>query len=207
LFLRIIVCFGALIFVEASFREHRPAPTIAFGTIAILFNPVLPMDLPRKEWLLLDLATIAAFAVGLGFWLTELRRRVSITRTSTTTPTRLHMESSDKLFRDDLSSHEIKSMSNEELVLWSTRPRDSAAISAKRWMMLRVTCLVAATVYFSLSGIAAEYAHLTVFLFLLFGYEFAYYNLRQERAERDDTQARHAWFDRLKEFERRQNRK
>ena|SRR3990172_7017476 len=113
------------------------------------------------------------------------------------------MDTAEKLFRDDLSPAEIKSLTREELVLWTTRPRDDA-MSVRKWMLVRVALLIAATLYYAyVYRMAAEQSPLLLFLFC---YEFAYYNLRQEKAERDYSQDRALWFDRVKEFERNRSR-
>ncbi len=110
----------------------------------------------------------------------------------------------DKLFRDDLSEAEIKSLSREERIVWILRPTRSIVAGAKSWMLVRVTLLIAATLYYSYAHAMAEGQ--SPLLFLLACYEFAYYQLRKEKAVSEDAQARENYCERVKELRRNQSR-
>ena len=63
-FLRLIV-FAASAFL--AFKEYKGASNslnsyaIIFGVMAILFNPILPIFLPKVIWIVIDLACAATF--------------------------------------------------------------------------------------------------------------------------------------------------
>ncbi len=113
------------------------------------------------------------------------------------------MEAEDRLFRNDLSETEIKTLNREELTLWVIRPTRSAAVEAKTWMRVRVALLIAATLYYAYAyRMSAEQSPLLLFLLC---YEFAYYNLRRERAVFEDAQARDKYYERVKGLRRNQS--
>lgn len=65
IFLRWVVCAAALLFV-VLFHSHALVRWMyGFGFIALLYNPIFPVHLTRTIWLVLNVATIVAFAVGL----------------------------------------------------------------------------------------------------------------------------------------------
>lgn len=108
------------------------------------------------------------------------------------------MNADDKLFRDDLSETEVKSLSREELTLWLIRPTRSVAAEVKMWMKVRVALLIAATLWYAYAyRMSQEQSPLLLFLFC---YEFAYYNLRREKAVLEDAQAREVYRERVKEL-------
>ena len=114
------------------------------------------------------------------------------------------MNFEDKLFRDDLSEAEIKGLNREELALWVIRPNRSLAAEAKTWMKVRIALLIAATIYYAyVYHMNGEQSPL---LFFLFCYEFAYYNLRKDKAVLEDTQTREVYRERVKELRRSQSR-
>ena len=114
------------------------------------------------------------------------------------------MSATDKLFRDDLSEAEMKSLSQEELALWIIRPKDHEISGAKKAMIARVSLLIALTLYYY--WIFGTQGGLNPLLVLLFCYEFAYYNLRKEKAKSDYAQANSRYYNRVKEFERKRAR-
>jgi phage gp36-like protein len=112
------------------------------------------------------------------------------------------MNGEDKLFRGDLSDAEIKSLSREELALWVMRPTQSVVAEARAWMKVRVALLIMATIYYAYAyRMSAEQSPI---LFFLFCYEFAYYNLRKEKAILEDVQARVRYHERVQELRRNQ---
>ena len=111
------------------------------------------------------------------------------------------MNARDQMLREDLSEAEIKALSRDELALWLTRPRKTEPGRAKTWMIVRVTFLVAATVYYQYRY--GGYGETTVLLFLLFCYEAAYYMLRKEKTERDYADAMHNYIEKVQQLVRR----
>jgi hypothetical protein len=62
--LRMIVCVAAALLALLAYRRSDEL-TIWFGvfvTLAILFNPILPIHLTRSVWTILDLGGAALFA-------------------------------------------------------------------------------------------------------------------------------------------------
>ncbi|WP_020604998.1 DUF6804 family protein [Spirosoma spitsbergense] len=58
-FLRIVVCSTA---VYAAIRlKDSTIPFLALLMVAILFNPLIPVYLPKLTWRIIDLAVAAAF--------------------------------------------------------------------------------------------------------------------------------------------------
>jgi hypothetical protein len=62
--LRLAVSGAALFALVASRRNNLDGWAILFGIVIVLFNPILPIHLPRGLWQVLDLATAASF----GLW-------------------------------------------------------------------------------------------------------------------------------------------
>lgn len=73
-FLRVVVCFGALVFAALSSGYKRDNLWLLFAFVGVLYNPFIPFHLSRGIWLLLNGATIAAFSYGLFFWLVAVRK-------------------------------------------------------------------------------------------------------------------------------------
>ena len=63
--LEMVVSVAAVLVVAQAFRSGKYVWGIGFTAIAVLFNPVVPVPLPYRPFLLLDLACIAAFVVSL----------------------------------------------------------------------------------------------------------------------------------------------
>lgn len=62
-FLRIYVTMTAAALAWHSWKEKRPIPLVAAAILAILFNPLLPIELEREDWIPID----ALVAVGLAW--------------------------------------------------------------------------------------------------------------------------------------------
>lgn len=73
-FLRVVVCFGAVVFAALSSGHKRDNLWLLFAIIGVLYNPIIPFHLSRGIWLLFNAATIAAFTYGLFFWLGAVRK-------------------------------------------------------------------------------------------------------------------------------------
>jgi hypothetical protein len=64
IFLRWVVCAGAILFV-AMFHGHQLHRWLyGFGFIALLYNPFIRVHLTRDIWAVVNLLTIAAFMAG-----------------------------------------------------------------------------------------------------------------------------------------------
>ena len=63
-FLRIVVTIGAIIVVVIEYRDGINIWVLAFGLIAILFNPLIPIYFNNKDiWMVIDFVTAAVFIV------------------------------------------------------------------------------------------------------------------------------------------------
>jgi len=60
-----LVCLSALLVVAEGFRGHKYFWALGFVAIAVLFNPFVPVTLPRKMFLGLDSVCILTFLVSL----------------------------------------------------------------------------------------------------------------------------------------------
>jgi len=60
-----LVCLSALLVVAEGFRGHKYFWASGFVAIAVLFNPIVPVTLPRKMFLGLDSVCILTFLVSL----------------------------------------------------------------------------------------------------------------------------------------------
>ena len=60
-----LVCLSALLVVTEGFRGHKYFWAAGFVAIAVLFNPIVPVTLPRKMFLGLDSVCILTFLVSL----------------------------------------------------------------------------------------------------------------------------------------------
>jgi hypothetical protein len=80
IFLRWVVCAGALLFVAVFHGHHLHRWMYGFGFIAILYNPIIRIHLTRDIWLLLNVLTVLAFLSAFGvLWLNS--RRAAKSRT------------------------------------------------------------------------------------------------------------------------------
>jgi FtsH-binding integral membrane protein len=62
--LRLVVCFAALLVMVVEYERVGKIGLwiIAFGLVALLFNPVIPVYLTRHIWFYIDLGVAALFA-------------------------------------------------------------------------------------------------------------------------------------------------
>ena len=70
--LRIVVT-GTAVYVVDQTLDHRQYWPWLMGGIAILFNPILPITLKKKEWQPIDFAVAVVFLIAL---IQTLRRRL-----------------------------------------------------------------------------------------------------------------------------------
>jgi len=63
--LEMVVCVAALVVTAQALRTHKYFWAIGFVATAALFNPIVPVALSHKTFLLLDLVCIGTFLVSL----------------------------------------------------------------------------------------------------------------------------------------------
>ena len=102
-----------------------------------------------------------------------------------------------KLLGDHLTEDEFKTLPKEARVLWIARPTREGIQRAKIGMCIRVFLLAAATIYFAYRYGNGESFSL---IFVLYGYEFAYYILRKEREEKDYREKRTSYIEEVEKF-------
>jgi hypothetical protein len=61
LFLEIMICVAAVLVVVQAVRARKYWWVAGFLVITVLFNPVVPVELPGRFYLLLDLSCLMAF--------------------------------------------------------------------------------------------------------------------------------------------------
>ena len=68
-FARIVTCLAFALLAYSAYQGTPPElPWIAvFALLAVLFNPVIPVHLTKKIWMVLDLGAAAIIVVHLGF--------------------------------------------------------------------------------------------------------------------------------------------
>lgn len=64
IFLRWLVLASATLHIIMGVSRHRIAVVIIFIPIAILFNPIAPIHLPKGLWFFIDLLSAMLVAVG-----------------------------------------------------------------------------------------------------------------------------------------------
>jgi hypothetical protein len=63
-FLRIMVTIGAVLIIIQELKDGTGMWVVIFGIVAVLFNPLIPVYLGKKEnWLLIDLISAVLFLV------------------------------------------------------------------------------------------------------------------------------------------------
>lgn len=60
-FMRIVVCIAAAYIAFRAFSFNQRGWGVAFGMIAILFNPIIPVHLSRGVWAPIDIAAAVLF--------------------------------------------------------------------------------------------------------------------------------------------------
>jgi hypothetical protein len=59
--LRVVVCGVAGYTAYSSWKQGQQGWAWIFGFIAVLFNPLIPVELMREAWMVIDLAAAAIF--------------------------------------------------------------------------------------------------------------------------------------------------
>lgn len=73
-FLRVVVCFCAVVFAAICSGYKREGLWLLFAAICVLYNPFIPFHLSRGLWQFINIATIVVFTYGLIVWFLEVRR-------------------------------------------------------------------------------------------------------------------------------------
>jgi Family of unknown function (DUF6804) len=63
--LDILICVGAMAVATQAIARPKYVWTTGFVLIAVLFNPIVPVGLPRNIFLVLDLSCLIAFLISL----------------------------------------------------------------------------------------------------------------------------------------------
>lgn len=61
IFLRIVICISALIFVFSSYATNKPGLSVIFGLIALLWNPIIMISFEKETWLIFDVIAAIIF--------------------------------------------------------------------------------------------------------------------------------------------------
>jgi hypothetical protein len=61
LFLQFVICVAALLVAAQAIRSRKYWWAAGFLVITVLFNPIAPVELPGRFYLLLDLSCLMAF--------------------------------------------------------------------------------------------------------------------------------------------------
>jgi hypothetical protein len=64
-FLRPIVFIASIYFAYESFRTGQRKWTIAYGVIALVFNPIMKVYLNKEVWQIIDVVTALAIFISL----------------------------------------------------------------------------------------------------------------------------------------------
>ena len=82
--LEFVVCLSGVMVLWEAARARKYIWLVAFGAIAILFNPFVPLALSRKTFLWLDFVCIVIFLTSLA--VLHVRPRLSIPSITDRTP-------------------------------------------------------------------------------------------------------------------------
>ena len=63
-FLRIVAAVASGFIAYQSFSDGKQTWAITFGAISILFNPIIPIHLPREVWAPVDIVAAVTFLAG-----------------------------------------------------------------------------------------------------------------------------------------------
>ena len=57
---------GGIMSITGYYWKHRRV-SVAFGLVALLFNPIVPVHMPKQAWEVVDLVVFWVFLVGSGY--------------------------------------------------------------------------------------------------------------------------------------------
>ena len=72
--LRLVVAAASAVIAVAAWQRASHAAVIAFGLLALIYNPIVPLHLKREIWEWVNIGTAAAFLVALAVFETRERR-------------------------------------------------------------------------------------------------------------------------------------
>src|SRR5690348_10812568 len=104
---------------------------------------------------------------------------------------------SDIMF-SDLTAEELAALPSSYRVAWFMRPNREEIASVRRWMYVRSSLIALLWLYLHSRSGSSEASPL---ILLLVAYEFAYYILRKEKAEKDYSSAMERYSEQAKELD------
>ena len=88
--LRLVVAAASAFIAVAAWQRGLHVAVIAFGLLALTYNPVVPLHLKREIWEQVNIGTAAIFLVALAvFELRERQARAKVTPPGVSEPRRL----------------------------------------------------------------------------------------------------------------------
>ncbi len=66
-FMRIIIFFAAGCIAAVGFRDGKQLWATVFVLIAVLFNPFIPIEMKKDDWLIFDIITVVVFVAHAAF--------------------------------------------------------------------------------------------------------------------------------------------
>jgi hypothetical protein len=76
--LRLTICAIALYLAHSAFTDARKVRVWAFGALAVLFNPIIPMRMHRSDWSIVNLIAAAVFVFWIAASLMRGRKAASV---------------------------------------------------------------------------------------------------------------------------------
>lgn len=88
--LRLVVAVASAFIAAAAWQRGSHVAVIAFGLLALIYNPVVPLHLKREIWEWVNIGTAAIFLGALAvFELRERRARANVPAPAVVEPPRL----------------------------------------------------------------------------------------------------------------------
>jgi hypothetical protein len=66
-FMRIVIFFAAGCIAAIGFRDGKQLWATVFILIAVLFNPFIPVEMKKDDWLIFDIITVVVFVAHAAF--------------------------------------------------------------------------------------------------------------------------------------------
>jgi len=63
-FLRLIICAASLYIAYTFYKSKLNGWMLVFGSIALLFNPIIPIYLNKKSWIVIDFTGMILFFIA-----------------------------------------------------------------------------------------------------------------------------------------------
>lgn len=88
--LRLVVAAASVFIAVAAWQRGSHLAVIAFGLLALIYNPIAPLHLKREMWEFVNVGTAVFFLVALAvFEIGERRSRASVPAPAVVEPPRL----------------------------------------------------------------------------------------------------------------------